>query len=158
MLMEETKAAARARLSGRVEGVRPPPISTRPPTAVSPDTHAKKTTFKRLKTQCHKKLKSDMDSWPEMALVTDMRGECRAGVTPHTVWYPTIPAKPKVVTIWVKAALGEMMPRARQVETPAERHSSVVVAVRLFIWKEMCRFCHLFRSLFKLYSNGITEE
>lgn len=118
----------------------------------------KKTTFKRLKTQCHKKLKSDMDSWPEMALVTDMRGECRAGVTPHTVWYPTIPAKPKVVTIWVKAALGEMMPRARQVETPAERHSSVVVAVRLFIWKEMCRFCHLFRSLFKLYSNGITEE
>ena len=65
MLMEETKAAARARLSGRVEGVRPPPISTRPPTAVSPDTHIqkkKKTTFKRLKTQCHKKLKSDMDS------------------------------------------------------------------------------------------------
>jgi len=23
---------------------------------------------------------------PEMALVTDMRGECRAEVTPHTVW------------------------------------------------------------------------
>ena len=23
---------------------------------------------------------------PEMALVTDMRGECRAGVTPQTVW------------------------------------------------------------------------
>lgn len=42
MLMEETKAAARARLSGRVEGVRPPPISTRPPTAVSPDTHIQK--------------------------------------------------------------------------------------------------------------------
>ncbi len=71
---------------------------------------------------------SDIDSWPEMALVTDMRGECRAGVTPHTVWYPTIPAKPKVVTIWVKAALGEMMPRARQVDTPTE-HSSVVVTV-----------------------------
>lgn len=37
MLMEEMKAAARARLSGRVLGVRPPPISTRPPTAVRPD-------------------------------------------------------------------------------------------------------------------------
>lgn len=37
MLMEETKAAARARLSGIDEGVRPPPISTRPPTAVRPD-------------------------------------------------------------------------------------------------------------------------
>lgn len=44
MLMEETNAAARARLSGRVEGVRPPPIRTRPPTAVKPDreTPAKK--------------------------------------------------------------------------------------------------------------------
>lgn len=59
-----------------------------------------------------------------MALVTDMRGECRAGVTPHTVWYPTIPAKPKVVTIWVKAAFGEMMPRARQVEAPTETQQS----------------------------------
>lgn len=37
MLMEEIKAAARARLSGRVEGVSPPPISARPPTAVRPD-------------------------------------------------------------------------------------------------------------------------
>lgn len=37
MLMEDTKAAARARLSGREEGVRPPPISTSPPTAVKPD-------------------------------------------------------------------------------------------------------------------------
>ena len=39
MLMEDTKAAARARLSGRLEGVRPPPIRTRPPTAVSPENH-----------------------------------------------------------------------------------------------------------------------
>lgn len=36
MLMEETKAAASARPSGRLDGVRPPPISTRPPTAVRP--------------------------------------------------------------------------------------------------------------------------
>lgn len=41
-------------------GIYPPPISSIPPTAVT----------------------------PEIALVTDMRGECRAGVTPHTVWYP----------------------------------------------------------------------
>lgn len=53
MLMEETKAAARARLSGREEGVRPPPISTRPPTAVRPERkeHLKK---KKVRTQCHK--------------------------------------------------------------------------------------------------------
>lgn len=37
MLMEETKAAARARPSGKEEGWRPPPIRTRPPTAVRPD-------------------------------------------------------------------------------------------------------------------------
>lgn len=41
-----------------VSGKYPPPISSRPPTAVMPDT----------------------------ALVTDMSGECRAGTTPHTVW------------------------------------------------------------------------
>lgn len=35
--MEETKAAVRARLCGRLEGVRPPPIRARPPTAVRPD-------------------------------------------------------------------------------------------------------------------------
>lgn len=48
---------------------------------------------------------------PEMAFVTDISGEWRAGLTPHTVWYPTIPARPKVVTIWVKAALGATSPR-----------------------------------------------
>lgn len=35
--MEETKAAVRARLWGRLAGVRPPPIRARPPTAVRPD-------------------------------------------------------------------------------------------------------------------------
>jgi hypothetical protein len=43
---------------GVVSGTIEPPISNIPPTAVMPD----------------------------MALVTDMSGECRAGVTPHTVW------------------------------------------------------------------------
>ena len=55
---------------------------------------------------------------PEMALVTDIRGECRAGVTPQTVWYPTMPARPKVVTIWVKAALGAARPRPSRVVKP----------------------------------------
>jgi len=55
---------------------------------------------------------------PEMALVTDMSGECKAGVTPHTVWYPTMPARPKVVTIWVKAALGADRPRPSRVAIP----------------------------------------
>ena len=41
-----------------LEGMMPPPISNMPPAAVI----------------------------PEMALVTDMRGEWRAGVTPQTVW------------------------------------------------------------------------
>lgn len=56
-----------------------------------------------------------------MALVTDMSGECRAGVTPHTVWYPTMPARPKVVTIWVKAALGADRPRPNRVATPGTK-------------------------------------
>ena len=60
-----------------------------------------------------------------MALVTDMSGECSAGVTPHTVWYPTMPARPNVVTIWVKAALGATMPRARQVDRPTYHTNSM---------------------------------
>lgn len=53
-------------------------------------------------------------------MVTDMSGECRAGVTPHTVWYPTMPARPNVVTIWVKAAFGAATPRPNKVATPGK--------------------------------------
>ena len=52
MLMEETKAAARARVSGRLEGVRPPPISTRPPTAVRPDGEDTRNINKKLQQEC----------------------------------------------------------------------------------------------------------
>jgi hypothetical protein len=68
---------------GVVSGNVVPPISNIPPTAVM----------------------------PEMALVTDMSGEWRAGVTPHTVWYPTMPARPNVVIIVVKAGFGEAIPK-----------------------------------------------
>lgn len=52
-------------------GRRPPPATTMPPTAVK----------------------------PEMAFVTDMSGECNAGVTPQTVWYPQMLASPNFVSI-----------------------------------------------------------
>ena len=58
MLIADVSTAAPASACEGVPGSRPPPASTTPPTAVR----------------------------PEMAFVTDMRGECRAGVTPHTVW------------------------------------------------------------------------
>lgn len=48
---------------------------------------------------------------PEIAFVTDMRGECKAGVTPHTVWYPTSPDKPNVVNIVVNAWFGDKTPK-----------------------------------------------
>ena len=56
MLMDETSAATAARYCGVVWGTKPPPISNKPPAAVIPET----------------------------ALVTDIRGECKAGVTPQT--------------------------------------------------------------------------
>lgn len=49
MLMEETNAAAKASVSGSEEGVRPPPISTRPPTAVRPEAHNSTTRFSQVK-------------------------------------------------------------------------------------------------------------
>ncbi len=58
MLIDEMNAAERARVCGIVWGRSPPPMTHKPPAAVM----------------------------PEIAFVTDMSGECRAGVTPHTVW------------------------------------------------------------------------
>lgn len=57
MLMLEMKAASAARVVTVSLGMYPPPMRSIPPTAVI----------------------------PEMALVTDMSGEWRAGLTPHTV-------------------------------------------------------------------------
>lgn len=58
ILTAETRVARAAMLCGTVDGSIPPPMSIKPPTAVI----------------------------PEIAFVTDMRGECKAGVTPQTVW------------------------------------------------------------------------
>jgi hypothetical protein len=58
MLMQLTKAAPADNICTGVCGTIPPPMSNSPPTAVV----------------------------PEIAFVTDMSGECRAGVTPQTVW------------------------------------------------------------------------
>lgn len=56
ILIDDTNAAVAAKYCGVVFGTIPPPMSNKPPAAVIPDT----------------------------ALVTDISGECRAGVTPHT--------------------------------------------------------------------------
>eukprot|EP00959_Pyramimonas_sp_CCMP1952_P069500 1450608-Pyramimonas_sp.AAC.1 len=56
MLRAETNTAVAASHWAGPSGTRPPSIMSRPPTAVM----------------------------PLMALVTDIRGECSAGVTPHT--------------------------------------------------------------------------
>lgn len=79
-----------------------------------------------------------------MALVTDMSGECRAGVTPHTVWYPTMPARPKVVTIWVKAALGADRPRPNRVAKPGTKRDNVK-------GKRKKRDCGKYRIVFTVY-------
>jgi hypothetical protein len=82
--------AAPASVCAVLPGTRPPPASTMPPTAVS----------------------------PEMALVTDMRGECRAGETPHTVWYPQMEASPNFETIEEKAGEGDTAPRPTMHDRP----------------------------------------
>ena len=53
-----------------------------------------------------------------MALVTDMSGECSAGVTPHTVWKPQMDASPNLVTIDEKAGPGEAAARPMTPSTP----------------------------------------
>merc|ERR1719378_722884 len=71
MLIDETKAAMAARPCAVFVGRVLPPMRSKPPAAVIPDT----------------------------ALVTDIKGEWRAGVTPQTTLYPITPAREKVVII-----------------------------------------------------------
>jgi hypothetical protein len=40
---------------------------------------------------------------PEIAFVTDIRGECNAGATPQTTLYPIIPANPNVKKLLINA-------------------------------------------------------
>ena len=91
MLIEDINAAKAASDVAVLLGRSPPPIITRPPAAVM----------------------------PEIALVTDMRGECRAGVTPHTTLYPITPARENVVTIVAKAGFGDTKPRPITPESTA---------------------------------------
>ena len=56
---------------------------------------------------------------PLMALVTLMRGECSAGVTPHTVWYPQMDASPNLATMLLNALPGEAAPSASRPASPA---------------------------------------
>ena len=52
-------------------------------------------------------------------MVTDIRGECKAGTTFHTVWYPTMQPRPKVVDMFVKAPFGDPTPSALIAPRPA---------------------------------------
>ena len=71
MLTEEISTDNEARACGKECGKYPPPKISNPPTAVI----------------------------PEMALVMDIRGVCRAGVTPHTEKYPVITERENIVLI-----------------------------------------------------------
>ena len=57
---------------------------------------------------------------PETAFVTDMRGLCKAGVTPQTTWYPTMPAKAKVLSIFRNSGSGAVYPNASAPNIQAE--------------------------------------
>jgi hypothetical protein len=98
ILMADVTTAAVASRRAVVSGRSPPPMSSIPPTAVR----------------------------PEMAFVTLMRGECSDAVTPQTVWYPQIDARPKLVSIElneVPAAPDEHVGRLRK-HAPSMIHGS----------------------------------
>ena len=67
---------------------------------------------------------------PEIAFVTDIRGECNAGATPHTTRYPMSPARPNVKKLLMNAGPATF-PRAITPPIPA-----VTVATSLEA------FCH----------------
>lgn len=55
---------------------------------------------------------------PDIALVTDIKGVCKAGVTDQTERYPAITASEKVVTIPKKAGSGHKTPNPTKAERP----------------------------------------
>ena len=87
---------------GTVVGTKPSDSSTRPPTA----------------------------EIPEIALVTLIRGLCRAGCTPHTVWYPARVASPNLAIIAANTGDGP----ARPAETTEPRPAVAIREVRREDW------------------------
>jgi len=55
---------------------------------------------------------------PEMALVIDIRGVCKAGATPQTEKYPVITDKEKMLVIVKMAGLVQAKPNPNTVNSP----------------------------------------
>ena len=83
MLIEEIKTDSDASACGNDPGKYPPPKIKRPPTAVIPD----------------------------IAFVIDIRGVCRAGVTPQTEKYPVITDKEKMLVMVRLAGFEQANPK-----------------------------------------------
>jgi len=62
---------------------------------------------------------------PEMALVTDMSGECSAGRTPLTAWKPASPASEKVVSMALSLGSDESPARRSSEERSAKATASL---------------------------------
>ena len=121
ILIEDINVAMAASDVAVLLGSSPPPIITRPPAAVI----------------------------PEIALVTDMRGECRAGVTPHTTLYPITPARENVVTIVAKAGFGDTKPRPITLESTAVNNRRKITMRYIY---------QINRSASSIYVGSIVEK
>mmetsp|Transcript_4294 Transcript_4294/g.9367 ORF Transcript_4294/g.9367 Transcript_4294/m.9367 type:complete len:218 (-) Transcript_4294:1554-2207(-) len=66
---------------------------------------------------------------PEMAFVTAINGECRAGATPHTTWYPARPARPNVAMRLTEEGESAVRPN------PTKR-AAAALAIMEFLTKE----------------------
>ena len=93
MLTEEINTDKEAKACGNECGKYPPPKINNPPTAVI----------------------------PEIALVIDIKGVCRAGVTPHTEKYPVITEREKMVLIVRIEGSVHPYPKPNKPKTPLER-------------------------------------
>ncbi len=88
--------AKEARAWGKDPGRYPPPIMSKPPTAVI----------------------------PEMALVIDIKGVCKAGATPQTEKYPVITESEKMLAIVKIAGLVHANPKPRTESSPPDNPSA----------------------------------
>jgi hypothetical protein len=93
ILTDEIKTDNEARNCGILCGKYPPPRISKPPTAVIPD----------------------------MALVMDMRGVWRAGVTPQTEKYPVITESEKIVDMVIITGFVVKYPRPKRERIPPEK-------------------------------------
>mmetsp|Transcript_27848 Transcript_27848/g.31278 ORF Transcript_27848/g.31278 Transcript_27848/m.31278 type:complete len:210 (+) Transcript_27848:1512-2141(+) len=78
---------------------------------------------------------------PEIAFVTAINGECNAGATPHTTWYPARPARPNVASRLIAEGESAVRPNPTNIAAAALAIIEFFTNVSLLAWLDNAFSC-----------------